>query len=107
MAKKQDLSGIFKKTDIAERPAADAIKELDRGNIKSTGVGLRAGELQTLEEIGRALGERLGAEPIARNAITRIAIRRFLEQYLTGALTVDDLAGYFEVPEKPAPKLKM
>ena len=46
-------------------------------------------------------------EPIARNAISRLAIRRFIEAYLAGELTPEVLSGYFERPDRPQPKLRL
>lgn len=93
MAKKLDL---FKKTEGG----------LDEGNIKPMGVGLREAEIAALDDIAAELGAHLGAEPVARNTLMRIAIRRLIELYQAGELTLDDLGGYFEIPDKPKPKLK-
>jgi hypothetical protein len=81
--------------------------DLDAGNIKSTGVGLREGEIAALEAIGAELGDHMQAEPVARNAITRIAIRRMIQDYRAGRLTLEELAAYFDRPEKPQPRLRM
>lgn len=91
-----------KKLDIFRKTEGD----LDAGKIQATGVGLRQGELAALEALGAELGNHLNAEPVARNTLMRIAIRRLLESYLAGELTLDELGGYFETPEKPQPKLK-
>lgn len=94
MAKKLDL---FKKTEGGG---------LDEGNIRATGVGITEGEIAALDALAAELGAHLQAEPVARNTLMRIAIRRLLESYLAGGLTLDELAGYFEIPDKPKPKLK-
>lgn len=106
---KQDLTSIFAKTEPAKPGGGlEAIHErLNGGNIRSTGVGIRVAEIQAFDDIGRALGERLDSDPIPRNALMRIAIRRFLVAYLTGELTLDDLAELFDRPEKPKPKLRI
>jgi hypothetical protein len=95
---------VFKKTG-APGAARDAFK-LDEGNIKATGVGLREGELQALEMIGAEVGELLGTEPVARNAIMRMVIRDYLEKYLLGETAAADLAGRFERPQKPKARVK-
>ena len=81
--------------------------DLDAGNIRATGVGLREGEIAALDTIGQELGDYLDAEPIARNAISRLAIRRFIEAYQMGELTPEVLSGYFERPDRPQPKLRL
>jgi hypothetical protein len=109
MAKKQpDLTNIFAKTEPGQTGQAPADNsDLDNGNIKSTGVGLREGEIAALDAIGRQLGDFLQSEPVARNAITRIAIRRMIEDYRAGKITLDELGAYFDRPEKPQPRLRM
>jgi hypothetical protein len=106
MADKQKPLEVFRKTTPGPTGQPD-ISDLDAGNIKSTGVGIREGELQALDLLGAELGEYLGADPVARNAIMRIAIRRFLEDYRAGRLTLADLAERFTTPAKPQPKLKL
>lgn len=101
MARKQSgLDDIFKKTEAGGPDLAD----LDAGSIQSTGVGLRQGEIGALDAIGRILGEQLGTEPVARNALIRIAARRLIAEFRAGKL---DLVGYFESPEKPKPRLRL
>lgn len=78
--------------------------DLDLGNVKATGVGLRVGELAALDAIGAELGELLGSEPVARNTLMREAVRRFILAFRAGDITIDDLAKKFERPEKPKPK---
>jgi hypothetical protein len=79
----------------------------DKGVIKSVGVGLREGELQQLEELGQKLGEYMSGEPVARNALIRIAVIRFLDATERGELSLHDLAAwYFDIPDKPQPRLK-
>lgn len=88
------------------QPPGDETSDLDRGNIRSTGVGLRDGEIEALDLIGGELGERLGSEPIARNALIRDAVRRFIFAYRSGEITPEELLGKFEVPKQPKPKYK-
>lgn len=104
MADKQKLE-VFRKTTPGPTGQPD-LSDLDAGNIKSTGVGIREGEVKALDQVGAELGEYLGADPVARNAIMRIAIRRFLEDYRAGRLTLADLAERFTIPDKPKPRLK-
>jgi len=105
MAEKKQLS-VFSKTG-AQSAAARQDFDLDRGNIKSTGIGLREGEIAALDQIGAELGDLLGTEPVARNAVMRLAVRAFLETIRDGEMTPADLAGQFERPEKPKPRLKL
>ena len=93
-------------TERKKNPFDKSGSDLDTGIIKATGVGIREGEISALDNLGTELGAHLDAEPVARNTLMRIAIRRLLEGYLSGEITLDDLAGYFEMPEKPSPKLR-
>ena len=63
------LDDIFKKTEPGS--GEPDFSDLDRGNIQSTGVGLRAGEIDALDSIGAALGGHLDTKPVARNALIR------------------------------------
>lgn len=89
------LDDIFKKTE-AEQPDID-VSDLDRGNIQSTGVGLRKGEIDALDAIGESLGG------ISRNALIRFSVRRFLIDYRAGNV---DLSSYVKEPEPPKPRLR-
>jgi len=102
MAKKTGLEDIFKRTEAAA--GGPDLADLEDGTIQSTGVGLRQGEIRALDAIGAALGEQLGSEPVARNALLRIAARRLIADFRAGKL---DLLPYFETPEKPKPKLRL
>jgi hypothetical protein len=93
MAKKLDL---FKKTE----------GDLDQGNIKAIGVGLREAEIAILDDIGAELGRFMDAAAVARNSVMRIAIRRFIVDYQAGEIPLDELAAYFDRPDKPQPKLR-
>ena len=79
------------------------LTDLDRGNIHPTGVGLRQGEIDALDAIGKVLGKTLLSGPVARNALIRIAVRRLIAEYRAGKV---DLLHYFQKPEKPRPTLK-
>ena len=94
-------------TQEAPQPDQADLTDLERGNIRPTGVGLREGEIDALDGIGAALGDHLESQAIARNALIRIAVRSLLEGYLGGEITLDDLAARFTVPEKPKPKMKL
>ena len=89
------LDDNFKKTET-DKPEID-ISDLDRGNIQSTGVGLRKGEIEALDAIGASLGG------ISRNALIRFSVRRFLLEYRAGNL---DLSSYVKEPEPPKPSLR-
>jgi len=106
MAKKTGLENLFQRTEPGN-VAARSDFDLNTGNIRATGVGLRAGELQALDIIGAEMGELLGTEPIARNAIMRLLIRQVLEAYQAGDITAADLIGRFSKPDKPKAKLKL
>ena len=94
MAKSTGLENLFESTEAAEIDVSD----LEEGNIQSTGVGLRQGEINALNEIGADLGG------ISRNALIRFAVRKFLIEYRMGKV---DLSSYVQVPEKPKPSLKL
>ena len=102
MARKREtgLDDIFRKTEAAA--GVDA-PDLSEGNIQSTGVGLREGEIAALEAIGKELGDRMGTEPVARNSLIRIATRLLIRSYRAGEL---DLVNFFELPEKPKARLR-
>ena len=87
---------IIKKTQQEPDVEFD-VSDLDRGNIQSTGVGLRKGEIEALDAIGESLGG------ISRNALIRFAVRSFLLDYRAGNL---DLSSYVKEPEPPKPGLR-
>lgn len=94
MAKrKQDLSGIFTKTEEDPKAVAgghDPMEiDLDAGNIRPLGIGLREGEIEALQAIADQNG-------LKRNAVTRFLIRWGIRQYQAGAI---DLADYEAAPE--------
>lgn len=98
MADKPKLS-VFSRTE-ATTPAGAPIdlSDLDNGNIRQTGVGLRQGEMDALEQIGAELGG------VSRNALLRYAARLLIHEYRAGRL---DLAGNVETPPPPKKRLKM
>lgn len=97
MAKETKLN-VFAKTDTSARgqaPGANA--DLDAGNIKAVGVGLRAGEVAALDAIAGELG-------IARNALIRFAVRWFILEVRAGRV---ELGGYVEQPPPPKKNLRL
>jgi len=99
MADKSKLN-VFTRTGPGDEPNPELTghADLDRGNIRQTGVGLRQGEMDALTAIGNELGG------IARNALIRFAVRRFIMQYRAGKV---DLSDYVETPPEPKKKLRM
>ena len=94
---REALEGLAQNLD----PDLDqALANLNRGHIRSTGVGLREGEIQALAALGQALGKRLGTVPVARNALIRLAVRRMLADLRAGRVRLEDLAQHF-VPSPP------
>ena len=102
---KERLGGILTAGKVARQeqpapapriPPADN-SDLDKGNIKPTGIGLREGEIAALS----AIADRLG---VARNAIMRALIRWAIKEYRAGRL---DLADNIEQPPPPKKKLRM
>ena len=79
---------------------------LDKGNIRATGVGLREGEIAAVDALGISIGDAMDSEPIARNALIRVAVRRLLMSVYNKELTIGDLCGYFSKPQKPSLKLR-
>lgn len=102
---KERLGGILTAGRIArqeqpqaEQPAPPADNsDLDKGNIKPTGIGLRAGEIAALSAIAGRLG-------VARNALMRAFIRWAILEYRAGRL---DLADNIEQPPPPKKRLRM
>jgi len=100
MAKKPDLSGMFKATEQRTGDVKVDLSDLNKGVIKATGVGLREGELAALKAIAEQLG---GDEPIARNALIRWAVRHFITEFRRGAI---DLKVWIEEPPPPKKTLR-
>lgn len=80
-------SGWAPPTPPAEWPADNS--DLDEGNVRPSGVGLREGEIKALDQIAVKYD-------LARNAILRMAARRLILDYRAGRL---DLTGQIE--DKP------
>ena len=93
---KSGLDDVFKKTEKGTGGEVDN-SDLDEGNIHSTGVGLREGEIKALDAIGKSLGG------ISRNALIRYSVRTFLIDYRAGKI---DLASQLNEPEPPKPTLR-
>lgn len=86
MAKKSGLN-LFSKTE----------GDLDAGNIKAIGLGLREGEIAALDDIAAELD-------IPRNQLLRFAVRLFLLDYRAGKI---DLQEYIEQPPPPKKSLRL
>jgi hypothetical protein len=52
------------------------------------------------------LNEHIYSEPVARNALARFAIRRFINNVRVGKITMQELSALFEIPDKPKSKLR-
>lgn len=105
MAKDQEINtDLFSKTE--EEAQAD-LADLEKGNIRPTGVGLREGEIQALDGMGAQLGEILDTKPVARNALIRLAVREFIKAVRAEPDGIRKLAEeYFSTPDKPKPDIK-
>ncbi len=101
------LDDIFKKTEQEPVEVEPDFSYLDKGNIRATGIGLRQGELDALDSIGVTLGEYLDSQPVARNALMRLAVRQFIEDFMSGKITPADLAARFQKDDKPKAKLDL
>lgn len=91
---KQTVKDIFSRTDKA-KPSSQDNSDLDQGNIKPMGVGLREGEIAALDVIGAEY-------EISRNALLRLAARRFILAYRAGEIDLREL-----IVEPPPPKKKL
>lgn len=96
MAKKRPALDMFARTAPEQHSAGDN-SDLDQGRIRPTGVGLSEGEIRALAAIGEEQGG------IARNALLRLAARRFILEYRAGRI---DLASMIEEPPPPKKKLR-
>ena len=90
-----DKLNIFAKTEPGAGPATDS-SDLDSGNVRPLGVGLRAGEVAALDQIANQYG-------VARNALLRFAVRYFILQFRAGKV---DISGQVEAPPPPKKRLK-
>lgn len=103
MAKKQDelgSGGLFRRTeqDAQQHPADNS--DLDEGNIRPSGVGLREGEIRALDAIA-------GQYDISRNSILRYAARWFILQYRAGQVDLAELVEEKPLKKQPKRRLKM
>jgi len=71
--------------------------DLDKGIIKSSGIGIREGERAALDEIAALLG-------VSRNAILRYMVRWFIIEYRAGKI---DLAAHVKEPPPQKKKLDL
>jgi hypothetical protein len=104
---KPDLSDIFATTEGtspatgAPAPQVDSYtadnSDLDRGNIRPLGVGIREGEIKALKAIAASLGG------LSVNALCHWAIRDFIKRYRAGEI---DLADKVETPPIPKKRLR-
>jgi hypothetical protein len=90
MAKKRDLTNPFARTE--GKAAAPDLSDLDEGVIKSTGIGLRQGEIRAVDELAEGIG-------VSRNALLRWIVRWFLKEHRSGRVDPGDF-----VEEPPPPK---
>lgn len=75
------LDALFKKT---EGEAVEAAVEVPaEGRTIAVGVGLKESEIALLDQVAGDLG-------VARNAVTRYAVRYFLTAYLRGDVDMTD-----------------
>ena len=91
-----NLDSIFAKTEPQpqqESPNAD----LDSGNIRPSGVGLKGGEIKALDDIAAVFG-------LSRNALLHFAARRLILDYRAGRL---DLSELVEIPPANKNRLRM
>ena len=93
---KGKLGDLVKRTAPSEQAPVDN-SELDEGVIRSTGVGLKTGEIAAIEALAAELG-------ITKNALMRFAMRWFILQYRAGNV---DISKFIEEPPPPARKLNM
>lgn len=92
-----NLDSIFAKTEPQATPARGENSDLDSGNVRPSGVGLREGEINALDEIGLVYG-------VSRNALLRFAARRLILDYRAGRL---DLSELVEIPPANKNRLRM
>ena len=99
MAKKQDLGvkGLFTRTEPETPPPPPADNsDLDTGNIRPSGVGLREGEIAALDAIAKHYD-------LSRNALIREGARMLILAFRAGEL---DLADRITEPKQTRKRLK-
>jgi len=92
MAKKPTgLNDLFTSTlgKVAQVQSGDNA-DLDEGRIQTVGIGIRLGETSAIDEIAKKHG-------ISRNALMRLAIRKFILEVRAGEF---DPGKYIETPEQ-------
>ena len=82
MAKEPTIN-IFSKTEEPDNQAAD-LSDLKAGNVKPQGVGLTEGTIKALDSIAQQY-------KISRNALIKLAVRRFILDYRTGNINLKEL----------------
>lgn len=93
MAKEPTIN-IFSKTEQPDNQAAD-LSDLKAGNVKPQGVGLTEGTIKALDSIAQQY-------KISRNALIKLAVRRFILDYRTGKI---NLREFIEVPAEQKNKI--
>lgn len=93
MAKKT-IESPFARTEPGQ-PEQDN-SDLDEGNIRPSGVGLREGEIKALDAIAEQYG-------VSRNALIRYATRDFIIQHRAGNIDLSDL---IEAPPPPRKRIR-
>jgi hypothetical protein len=97
MAKDEKLGGLLNGRQHAEGEAPPVDNsDLEEGNIRPSGVGLREGEIQALDVIA-------GRYDVSRNSLLRLAARRLIFDYRAGRL---DLEGMIETPKTPRKRIR-
>ena len=92
-----NLDSIFAKTEPQATPAKGENSDLDSGNIRPSGVGLREGEIKALDDIAAVFG-------LSRNALLHFAARRLILDYRAGRL---DLSELVEIPPARKNRLRL
>lgn len=93
MADKKKLE-VFSRTGPGEQPPED-MTDLDAGNVRPIGIGLREGEISALDTIAAEYG-------ISRGGVMRIALRLFIRDFRAGKV---DLSPYVAEPLPPKNKV--
>ena len=89
MAKEPNID-IFSRTEPSDNQAPD-LGDLEAGIVKPQGVGLKQGTISALDLIA-------GQYKISRNALMKLAIRRFILDYRAGKI---NLSEFIEIPPEP------
>lgn len=93
-----NLESIFAKTEPQPQPKPENPNaDLDSGNIRPSGVGLKDGEIKALDQIAEVYG-------LSRNALLHYAARRLILDYRAGRL---DLSELVEIPPARKNRLRL